>query len=127
MTAPPTRAGVDDRTVVSYVAPIALFLPAVPIMAGADTAGGRAAVRGSSRPVDCEEDGQGKKEVRERRGRVRGGARHGAGRARHARAPTSRSDRWGIEWMGWRTLRALVLPMVCEGLNAVALGGLVFR
>lgn len=29
--------------------------------------------------------------------------------------------------MGWRTLRALVLPMVCEGLNAVALGGLVFR
>lgn len=39
-----------------------------------------------------------------------------------------RSDRWGrIEWMGWRTLRALVLPMVCEGLNAVALGGLVFR
>ena len=39
-----------------------------------------------------------------------------------------RSDRWGrIARMGWRTLRALVLPMVCEGLNAVPLGGLVFR
>ena len=95
MTAPPTRAGVDDRTVVSYdaaLAPIAFVLPAVPI-AGADTAGGRAAVRGSSRPVDCEEDGEGEKEVRERRGRVRRGARHGAGRAQHARAPTSRSIR----------------------------------
>ena len=57
MTAPPTRAGVDDRTVVSYDAALAPIVPAVPIMAGADTAGGRAAVRGSSRPVDCEEDG----------------------------------------------------------------------
>ena len=34
--------------------------------------------------------------MRERRGRVRAGARHGAGRAQHARAPTSRSIRsWG--------------------------------
>lgn len=51
VTDPPTRAGADDRTVVSYdscVAPIA----------GADTEGARLAVRGSSRPVDCEEDGR---------------------------------------------------------------------
>lgn len=71
----------------------------------------------------------GKKEARERRGGVRGGL--GAGRAQRARALKSRSDRWGridsIAWMGWRTLRVLVLPMVCEGLNAVPLGGLVFR
>ena len=127
MTDPPTRAGVDDRTVVSYDSPVS---PAVPIMAGADTEGaarrsGARAARWTARRMED----PGKKEVRERRGRVRGGARQGRGeRSTRGLRRLDRSDRWGrIARMGWRTLRALVLPMVCEGLNAVPLGGLVFR